>query len=377
MNKHHYKLRNYNFILILLLLLITAIGLAAISSSGGEYYTKRQLYGFILGFVAMIIISLIDYSFLLKFHWFYYVLNLVLLILVMFIGDDSNGAQRWVEIGGIRFQPSEFAKILLILFFAQFIMKYREKLNTFKIISILVILFLPPLVLILKQPDLSTSIMVSLMFLCLLFIGGLSMKIIIGGLAIAVPSVIVFLSLVLKPDQKIIEPYQQQRILAWLYPDQYTTTTAYQQTNAKIAIGSGQLWGKGLYNNEITSVKNGNFISEPHTDFIFTIIGEELGFVGSVITVLILLLIALQCLRIARKAKDLAGQLICVGVASIIGFQSFMNIAVATGVMPNTGIPLPFVSYGLTSLVSLYIGFGFVLNVGLQGIKKSERREVL
>ena len=134
------------------------------------------------------------------------------------------------------------------------------------------------------------------------------MKIIIGGLAVAVPSVIVFLSLVLKPDQKIIESYQQQRILAWLYPDQYTTTTAYQQTNAKIAIGSGQLWGKGLYNNEITSVKNGNFISEPHTDFIFTIIGEELGFVGSLITIILLLLITLQCLKVARKAKDLAGQ---------------------------------------------------------------------
>lgn len=376
MNKHNYKLKNYNFFLILLLMAITTVGMIAISSANVNY-TKRQFAGFVLGFVAMIIISLIDYSSLLKLQWVYYFANLALLIMVMFIGNDANGAQRWVEIGGIRFQPSEFAKILLILFFSQFIMKYREKLNTIRNLVILGALFIPPLFLILKQPDLSTSIMLFVMFLSLLFVGGLSLKIIIGAVAIAVPSVIVFLSLVLKPGQKIIKDYQQKRILAWLYPDQYSTTTAYQQNNAKIAIGSGQLWGKGLFNNEITSVKNGNFISEPHTDFIFTIIGEEMGFVGSIITVMLLLLITIQCLRIARRAKDLAGQLICVGVASIVGFQSFINIAVATGLIPNTGIPLPFVSYGLTSLVSLYIGFGFVLNVGLQGIKKTERREVL
>ncbi len=376
MNNKRYRLRNFDFKLVVLMIAVTVIGMMAINSANADY-TKRQLYGFILGFVAMIIVALIDYSFLLKFYWVYYALNLVLLVLVMFIGDDSNGAQRWVEIGGIRFQPSEFAKILLILFFSQFIMKYREKINTFKTIVMLGGLFLPPLVLIEEQPDLSTSILITLIFLSLLFIGGLSFKIIIGALAVVIPAAIVFLSLVLQPGQTIVKPYQQKRILAWLYPDQYMMTVAYQQYNAKIAIGSGQLWGKGLYNNEITSVKNGNFISEPHTDFIFTIVGEEMGFVGSIITIFLLLLISLECLRVARRAKDLAGQLICIGMGAFVGFQTFINIAVATGLMPNTGIPLPFVSYGLTSLVSLYIGFGFVLNVGLQGIKKSERREVL
>ena len=376
MNKNKYNLKNYDFKLIIMLIAITLIGLMAISSAD-QSYVKRQLTGFILGFVVMIVISLIDYSVLLKFQWVYYILNLVLLILVMIVGDNAGGAQRWVEIGGIRFQPSEFAKILLILFYAQYIMKYREKLNTLRNIVCMIGLAVPPLLLIVKQPDLSTTIMISVVFCVLLFVGGLSYKIIIGVVAVAIPAVIVFLTLVLQPDQKLIENYQQQRILAWLYPEQYTTTTAYQQTNAKIAIGSGQLWGKGLYNNEITSVKNGNFISEPHTDFIFTIIGEELGFVGSCITIVLLLCITLECLKLARRAKDLAGSLICVGVATIVGFQSFMNIAVATGIMPNTGIPLPFVSYGLTSLVSLYIGFGFVLNVGLQGLKKSERKEVI
>jgi rod shape determining protein RodA len=137
-----------------------------------------------------------------------------------------------------------------------------------------------------------------------------------------------------------------------------------------MAIGSGQLWGKGLNSNTISSVKNGNFIAEPQTDFIFTIVGEELGFVGSCAVVILLFLIVLECLSVARKAKDIAGMIIATGMAGLVGFQSFVNIAVATGLFPNTGVPLPFVSYGLTSLVSLYIGMGFVLNVRLQCVRK-------
>ena len=133
-----------------------------------------------------------------------------------------------------------------------------------------------------------------------------------------------------------------------------------------MAIGSGQLWGKGLNNSQITSVKNGNFISEPQTDFIFAIVGEELGFVGSVIVIALLFLIVMECIIMARKAKDISGRLICCGMASLIGFQGFVNVCVATGLMPNTGLTLPFVSYGLTSLVTLFLGIGFVLNVGLQ-----------
>ena len=137
-----------------------------------------------------------------------------------------------------------------------------------------------------------------------------------------------------------------------------------------MAIGTGQLWGKGLNNNMISSVKNGNFISEPQTDFIYTIVGEELGFVGGCAVIVLLFLITLECLSVARKAKDLAGTSICSRMAELVGFQSFVNIAVATGLIPYTGVPLPFVSYGLTSLVSLYIGMGFVLNVRLQCVRK-------
>ena len=281
------------------------------------------------------------------------------------MGEDAGGATRWVEIAGIRFQPSELSKIIIILFFAYFFMKHQENLNTIRVLAASFILIGIPLILIKAQPDLSTTIVTALLFVSLLFIAGLNYKIVLGVLAISIPAGLLFISLILQPDQKILDPYQYRRIMAWLEPEKYADA-AYQQLNSKMAIGSGMLWGKGLNNSQITSVKNGNFISEPQTDFIFAIVGEELGFVGSVIVILLLLFIVLECIFMARKAKDLSGKLICCGMASLVGFQGFVNICVATGLMPNTGLPLPFVSYGLTSLVSLFMGIGFVLNVGLQ-----------
>jgi rod shape determining protein RodA len=268
---------------------------------------------------------------------------------------------------GIRFQPSELTKILLILFFAQFIMVHKNQISKFKYIILAIILLLPPLILVFKQPDLSTSIMIAVVFCVSMFVGGLDKRIVIGIISVLVPAVIIFFILVVQEDQNLIEKYQRLRIMAWLYPDEYSTSTAYQQLNSIMAIGSGMLLGKGYKNNEITSVKNGNFISEPQTDFIFAIVGEEFGFIGTCGVIILILLIVLECISIARKAKDLAGTLIAMGVAALIGFQSFLNISVATGVLPNTGIPLPFVSYGLSSLLSLYIGIGLLLNVRLQG----------
>ena len=156
-----------------------------------------------------------------------------------------------------------------------------------------------------------------------------------------------------------------RRILAFINPGKYADLNL-QQDNSKMAIGSGQLYGKGLYNDTAISVKNGNFLSEEHTDFIFSVIGEELGFVGCMIVLALYLLFVFQCFHVASKARDMAGKLVCTGMAALVGFQAFTNIAVATGVFPNTGLPLPFISYGVSSLVSLYIGVGLCLNVGLQ-----------
>jgi len=366
-----YQLRNYNFRLVFYVYAITLIGILVIGSAK-KSVQDQQLLGLVMGTAAMLVISLMDYIWILKFHWLIYFLNLGLLLLVripflniMPLGKDVNGAYRWLNIGGFQFQPSELAKLMLILFFAWFLSKYQEMLNTWKILGLIFLLFMVPAVCIVEQPDLSTTISVTVIFLVLLFIGGLSYKIIGGALAVAIPAAVIFINLIMQPDQKILDEYQVRRILAWLNPAKYADD-AYQQQNSIMAIGSGQLVGKGLNNNSVSSVKNGSFIAEPQTDFIFAVAGEELGFLGCATIILLLALIVLECIRIGKRAKDFSGTLICCGVAGYIGFQSFVNICVATGIMPNTGIPLPFVSYGLTSLVTLFMAMGVVLNIGLQ-----------
>ncbi len=383
----HYHIRDYDFKLIILVVALTVVGVLAIGSAK-ESLQSRQLAGAVFGFFLMLVLSLFDYSVILKFYWIMYVANLVLLYLVRAIGV-TVGAQRWLNLFGIQFQPSETAKILLILFFAQFIMKHKEEMGTLKIVGSCILLFVPSIVLILSQPDLSTSIMVVILFCVVMFVGGVSWKYVILAWmrvgyhpdsivsrikvntvfsvhGMAVPAFIIALTLILQPEQEILNDFQQRRILAWLYPDEYSDTEAYQQNNSMMAIGSGMLYGKGYNTNEISSVKNGNFIAEVETDFIYAVIGEEFGFVGGCVVIVLLIFISFECIMVARKAKDLAGTIIAAGVAALVGFQGMLNIAVATGASPNTGIPLPFVSYGLTSVVSLYIGIGFVLNIRLQ-----------
>ena len=360
-----YRLKNYHFQLVAYIVAITILGIMIIGSAKHSVQSK-QIAGFIMGLTLMIVLSLIDYSFLLKFVWVYYIGMLVMLLLVKFAGHSSGGAQRWFDIGVFRFQPSEFAKIIIILFFSVYFMKYEEKINTVRTIAISAVLVGIPLILIITQPDNSTTILTALIFVVLLFISGLSYKIIMSVLGVTVPIAIIAISYMFTHADTLVKKYYPvKRIMAWLDPTNYSET-AYQQNNSIMAIGSGQLWGKGLNNSVVTSMKNSNYIVEPQTDFIFAVAGEELGFVGTIAIIILLLLITLECILIARKAKDLSGRLICCGMAALIAFQGFINICVATGLMPNTGIPLPFVSYGLTSLISLYIGMGFVLNVGLQ-----------
>ena len=361
----HYHIKDYDFKLIILVVALTWIGIFAIGSAQ-ESLQSRQVAGFVFGFFLMIVLSLFDYSIILRFYWILYAVNIALLALVRYMGVEAGGAQRWLNIFGIQFQPSETAKILLLLFFAQFILKHKDDMDSLKIIGLCVLFFIPPIVLIYKQPDMSTSIMVVMLFCIIMFVGGISWKYIIMAVAAAIPTFIILLTMILQPDQDIISDYQQRRILAHFYPEEYATTEAYQQLNSVTAIGSGMLYGKGYNNNESISVKNGNFIAEPQTDFIYAVIGEEFGFVGGCAVIVLLILISFECIMVARRAKDIAGTVIAAGVAALVGFQGIINISVATNVIPNTGIPLPFVSYGLTSLVSLYIGIGFVLNVRLQ-----------
>ena len=363
--KLHYNIKDYRFSLVILVTILSIIGVFMVRSAGPDL-TGRQMMGVVLGLAAMLIISLIDYKWVLGLYWPLYGLNLIMLIAVPIFGTEANGAKRWLNLGFTQFQPSDLTKILMILFFARFLMDRKEKINRPMTLLQAVALILPSLILIYEQPNLSTTICIAALFCALIFLGGLTYRYIVPVIAVIVPAVIILLAIAVQPNQPFLEDYQQKRILAWLDPEEYADDGAYQQLNSVMAIGSGQLSGKGYNNDETTSVKNGNFVSEPQTDFIFAIIGEELGFVGCCVVIFLLLLIVIDCILIGLKAKDTGGRIICGGVASLIGIQSFINIGVATMVLPNTGLSLPFVSYGLTSLVCFFMGIGFVLNVGLQ-----------
>ena len=366
-----YKLKNYRFRLVAYVVLLCIIGVMVVGSAKPSVQNK-QIIGIAGGLVVMLIVSLIDYGTILKFRRPIYLLAVVLLAVIFIpgVGDNTGGATRWIQVtSSFKFQPSEFCKILMIIFFAGFFMKYQDQLNTWKTLLLSLILAGIPLLLIVKEPDLSTTIATTMIFITLVFVAGLSYKIVAGVLALGVPVGIIGVVLIMKQALPL-KPYQYKRIMSWLQPSNPAyADDSYQQQNSIIAIGSGQLWGKGLNNSSITSLKNGDFISEPQTDFIFAIVGEELGFIGCLIVIILLLLIVFECILIAKNAKDLGGRLICCGMAALIGFQSFINICVTTGLMPNTGLPLPFVSYGLTSIMSLFIGLGMVLNVGLQARK--------
>lgn len=363
--KKNYQLKNLKFSLIILVLALSTIGILVVGSAKPSLQ-NRQLGGVVLGAVVMLIVAFIDYNWIINFYWVMYAGNLVLLVLVKLIGKEVNGAQRWIDLGFTTIQPSDLTKIFMILFFARFLMDHEEDINDPKNIVKSILLILPSLALIYMQPNLSNTICLTTLFCALMFMGGLSYKFIRNTLLIVIPLVAALLFIAVQPNQTLLKGYQQKRILSWLEPDKYADAEAYQQINSLMAIGSGQATGKGLNNKGAASVKNGNFISEPQTDFIFAIIGEELGFVGCCIVIILLLLIVIQCILVGIRAQNLAGQLICGGIAALIGIQSFINISVATRIFPNTGIPLPFVSYGLTSVVSFFIGIGLVLNVGLQ-----------
>jgi len=363
--KLHYNIKDYRFSLVILVTILSVIGVFMVRSARPDLM-DRQIMGVVLGLAAMFVISLIDYKWVLGLYWPLYGLNLVMLIAVPIFGTEANGAKRWLNLGFTQFQPSDLTKILMILFFARFLMDRKEKINSPKTLLQAFALILPSLFLIYEQPNLSTTICIAALFCALIFLGGLTYRYIVPVIAVIVPTVIILLAIAVQPNQPFLEDYQQERILAWLDPEEYADDGAYQQLNSVMAIGSGQLSGKGYNNDETTSVKNGNFVSEPQTDFIFAIIGEELGFVGCCVVIFLLLLIVIDCILIGLKAKDTGGRIICGGVASLIGIQSFINIGVATMVLPNTGLSLPFVSYGLTSLVCFFMGIGFVLNVGLQ-----------
>ncbi len=369
-----FKLKYYNYRLLFLVVALSLIGVVVIGSAApGEGFQVKQILGIGCGLVILGVLSAIDYQYLLKLHWLVYGVCVLLLFIVLVAGKEVKGATRWIRItDGINIQPSEFAKVLLIVFWAWLFGKNPEMVKKWKNFFIAAILTAIPLLLIVKEPDLSTTILTIGLFIVTLYISGFSYKkfgIILAALIPVVAAVVIYIQAVPPTEKdnrnKLLEYYQYCRIMAFINPSEYDSQR-YQQDNSVLAIGSGQLTGKGLYNDSTDSVKNGNYIAEPQTDFIVAIVGEETGFVGCLVVIGFLLLIAVECIVSGVRAPDMAGRIICFGMASVITFQTFINIGVATEILPNTGIPLPFVSYGLSSLVTMYAGMGLVINVRMK-----------
>ena len=359
--------KNYNFILLILVLACMIFGVIVIKSVKEENYMK-QVIGVGISLAIMLFLSVFDYHIICNFFNVIYIIGLGLLFAVILIGNDGGGAKRWVDIGGIIFQPSELEKIIMIVFGARLLsnLKENDEINTFRGIMRIIIAVAIPAGLILLEPDLSTTLCFLMIMATMVYVEGLSYRLIITILLILIPIGSIFIWYVQKPDQKLLSNYQRNRIMSFIYPSEYSEGVE-QQENSVLAIGSGELTGKGLYPDEkVASVKNSKLVAEQWTDFIFSAIGEAFGFVGCVIIIGIILIIVLQCIRVARLARDDCGRLIAMGVGCLIGYQSFINIGVTTQLLPNTGLPLPMFSYGLSSLLSIAIGIGLVLNVSLQ-----------
>ena len=366
---------NLDFLLITAICILSIFGIICIGSAThinlGEDPSNfyKQIVWFAIGIALMLIASIVDYESISRFYVLFYILNILLLLAVLFLGTNVKGATRWIAIGPINVQPSEFAKLIMIFFLAKLLTKKQEQINQIPTLLLVCITVVIPVVLIQKQPSLSASL-VLLAILCItLFVAGIDFKIIRLVLCIVVPAIAFVLWDVSleKPliMDKILKPHQFTRILTFVDPSR-DMDSYYQTEKAINAIGSGQLNGKGLYQGTLNQL---SYLPEPHNDFIFSVIGEEFGFIGCVIVLLLLLFIIFRCILIAVSIRDFFSQLIVVGVAGMIAFQTFINVGVATGIMPNTGMSLPFVSYGGSSMWTNMTAIGLVLNIGMKRSK--------
>ena len=367
----NYKLRHFNFKMVLYILILSVIGILVIASAtmnDGPSTYYRQIMGVSVGFICMLIISMIDYHWVLRWYILIYLAMAGMLIAVLLFGTSADtGVTRWLGLPVIgQIQPSEFAKIAVITFYARFFEKYEDRINSPAVVFGSVALLGIPAVLILEQPNLSTAIVFFIIFLVMIYTAKISYKWVFGTVAVALPCLGIFLFLLSNGYNLFLRSYQANRILGFFGLAANTEDIQLQQINSRMAIGSGQLYGKGLFNTTLESVKNGNFLMEEDTDFIFAVVGEEMGFIGSCVVIGLFVLIILECIWLAARAKDMSGRLICIGMASLLAFQAFINIGVASYLLPNTGLPLPFISAGLSSLISIFMGMGLVLNVGMQ-----------
>lgn len=364
-----YDLKNYNFSLLFFVILACGFGafLIQIVQKDTEKLFQKQILGIILGLIVVAIVSMIDYHFIAQFYIVLYIINLVLLLYVKFFGKSINYSRRWIAIGSsFTFQPSELSKVIVVIVMAKLFNMFRNKMDKAYVLLLGVIIMGVPTMLILTQTDLSTSMVLMFVFAMMIFSAGLNYKIILPIVVIIVPLIMGLFWYVQQPYQILLKEYQQQRVLAMLHPelDEYSNDR-YQQENSIQAIGSGRLTGKLLTEGKDAIISD-TYVPISESDFIFAVAGETFGFIGGSIIIGLLGIIIFKALVIAHQAVDYLGMLIAVGIASMFMFQVFVNIGVATSILPNTGLPLPFLSYGLSSLLSSMIAIGLLLNINLQ-----------
>lgn len=370
-----YNYKKYNLGLLILSILLGVIGaymLKVIPGVAERLYLK-QLTGIAFGVSLAIFVSLFDYHFVAKFYVILYIFNLGLLLMVKYTkyGITISGAKRWLGIEDVfSFQPSELTKVIMVVVMAKYFFLLRNKLDKlYTLIGAIAIMAIPTF-LVLTQTDLSTSIVLIVSFAVIVFASGYSWKILLPLITIGIPIVVALFWYVQQPGQLILTENQQNRVLSILHPELYPNLI-YQQANAVNAMGSGGLMGKLFYGD--TAVRGTTYVPVIESDFIFTGIGEELGFFGSAIVILIITFMVLRILVVAKNASDSMGKMIAVGAATIFMVQSFINIGVVSMILPNTGIPLPFVSNGLSSVVGSYTMLGIVLNISINTKKDTKR----
>ena len=354
------KLLKINWIIIFCLIFLGLVGVASLYSAAGSDWNpwaRNHLIRLIFGFCLMFVIAFIPSQFFMKYSVLSFILGIFALILVKIIGSGS--VQRWISFGSINFQPSEIMKLALILILAKYF-DHISKIQLNKLIPYIIpiLIIMIPGFLVISQPDLGTGLTIILLGLSILFFVGISMKLVIFSILISISS-IPFIW------QQLYE-YQKNRILVFLNPEMDSLGSGYQIIQSKIAIGSGGLFGKGYL---LGTQSRLNYLPEKHTDFIFTLISEELGFLGSISIILVFCLLIASIMKISFKVESLFSKVVVFGIGFLIFLYLSLNIGMVCGLLPVVGAPLPLVSYGGTSLLTVLIGVGIVLSINIHDKK--------
>ena len=343
--------------LFLSVVAILFIGIFVLYSASSQYYSKnmvlRQIFWMIFGLLLLFVIMRIDYQRFLSVSYLLYGINIVLLVLVLFLGKTRGGAQRWIGLGAFNLQPSEIAKITLVLALSSYIGKRKSEVTKISFFFGALLIVLPAFFLIVIEPDLGTALLLIPIAFAMLFMAGARISHIIG---------VVFLSIGALPFLwHFLRDYQKQRLFVFLNPNIDPLGSGYTIIQSKIAVGSGGLLGKGWLSGTQNQL---NFLPERHTDFIFSVVGEEWGFLGALILIFLYFLIVYRGIKIIESTPDVHGKLIATGFITLFLLQVVINIGMTIGFLPIVGLTLPLISYGGSSLVTTLISIGFLLNIG-------------